>query len=272
MTSENQPVADHVADSQALPHGLPNDSTMRRVRLPADVLVDVLVVPLSHPLDHSGVPQATVEVDFTEIINRWIAASNHSSRPLIPPSVVVPLYGCLVAWTVGRAAVVGPADRLATLEATVLDFASHEAELHGAEEEASRLVDAVVIDAGESVASDHHSPEHRSLLVRRYVEAVTLSRRLAALAPAIHTPPVHPPTLASQLGERLRDRTRLLERHELATERAELAERIAEASRQRADELGIARQQTSLEWTIVVLLVVQTTLLVVDLLARQGTP
>jgi hypothetical protein len=261
-----------MTDSPTVPSGLPKDSTIRRVRLPTEVLVDVLVVPVSHPLDHSGVPEATIEVDVTEIVSRWIAATNNPARPLIPPSVVVPLYGCLVAWTVGRAAVVGPPDRLVTLEATVIDFASREAELHAAEQEASVALDAVVADAGESVVSDHHSPEHRSLLARRYVEAVSVSRRLARLAPTIHTPPVHPPTLASQLGERLRDRTRLLERYELAVERAELSERIAEASRQRSDELGIARQQTGLEWTIVVLLVVQTALLVVDLLARPGTP
>lgn len=272
MTAEDQPVAEHAADPRALPAGLPHASTIRRIRLPANGLLDVLVVPVSQPLDQPRLAQVPLDVDITDVVSRWIAATNHPSRPLIPPSVVVPLYGCLVAWTVGRAAVVGPADRLVTLEATVLDFASREAELHAAEEAASRLVDAVVNDAGESVASDHHAPEQRGLFARRYVEAVTVSRQLAALAPAIHTPPVHPPTLASQLGERLRDRTRLLERHDLAVERAEIAERIAEASRQRADELGVARQQTGLEWTIVVLLVVQTTLLVVDLLGRQGTP
>lgn len=272
MTSEDQPAPDHAADSQPLPSGLPEGSTIRRVHLPPEGLFDVLVVPMPHPLDHPIASEAPPEADVTKIISQWMAALKTPSRPLVPPSVVVPLYGSLVAWAAGRAAVVGPADQLATLEATVIDFASNEAELHGAEEQASHLVDAVVTDAGESVARDHHLPEQRSLLARRYVEAVAVSRRLAALAPGIRTPPVHPPTLASQLSERLRDRTRLPERHEIAVERAELAERIAEASRQRADELGIARHQTGLEWAIVVLLVVQTTILVVDLLARQGTP
>jgi hypothetical protein len=270
MTAEDVPAADHGAESPSLPSGLPDGSTVRRVPLTTGVLLDVLVVPVSRPLDEPSMSQAPVEV--AEVVSRWIAATINPSRPLVPPSVVVPLYGCLVGWAAGRAAVVGPAERLAALEATVIDFASREAELHSAETQASGLMDAVVTDAAENAVSDHQPLEQRSLLARRYVEAVTVSGRLAALAPAIHAPPVHPPTLASQLGERLRDRTRLLERHDLATERAGLAERIAEASRQRADELAIARKQTGLEWTIVVLLVVQTTLLVVDLLARRGTP
>jgi len=83
---------------------------------------------------------------------------------------------------------------------------------------------------------------------------------------------LHPPTLASQLGERLRERTRLLERQEFASQRADLAERVAEACGQRALEAGIARRHTALEWTIVVLLVVQTALLVVELLAQRATP
>jgi len=272
MTAEELPATTPMADAQTVPFGLPKDSTIRRVRLPADMFLDVLVIPVSHPLDHPSVAQAPLEVDVSESISGWLAATHNPSRTLAPPSVIVPLYGCLVAWAPGRAAVAAPPDRLATLEAAVLDFASREAELHAAEQEASRLVDAVVTDAGEGVAQDEPSVEQRSLRARRYVEAIAVSRRLAMLAPAIHTPPLHPPTLASQLGERLRDRTRLLERHELAVERAAIAERIAEASRQRADDLAVARQQIGLEWAIVVLLVVQTTLLVVDLLSGQGTP
>ena len=95
---------------------------------------------------------------------------------------------------------------------------------------------------------------------------------MAVIAPAVHAPPVHPPTLASQLCERLRDRTRLAERHEFAVDRAELAERLYEACGQRAAEFGIARRQMGLEWAIVVLLVIQTALLLVDLLAWRGTP
>jgi hypothetical protein len=271
MTADDLPAADHGTDSQTLPPGVPNDSGIRRVRLTTGGFLEMLLVPTSHSLDPSA-SQSTGQVEVSEIVSRWIAATPHASRPLVPPSVVVPLYDCLVGWAAGRAAVVGPPDRLATLEATVIEFASREAELRAAEAQASQLMDAVASDAAASAASDHLPPEHRSLLARRYIEAVDVSRRLAALAPALHAPPLHPPTLATQLGERLRDRTRLRERHELATEQTAIAERVAEASRQRADELAIARKQMRLEWAIVVLLVVQTTLLVVDLLARQGTP
>ncbi|MFM8892393.1 MAG: hypothetical protein ACKOTB_12365, partial [Planctomycetia bacterium] len=105
-----------------------------------------------------------------------------------------------------------------------------------------------------------------------YREAVSIGRRLALLAPAVHTPPLHPPTLASQVGERLRERARLVERHEFAVAQADLAERVSESCSHRAGDARVARQQTALEWAIVVLLLIQSVLLVVDLLARERLP
>jgi hypothetical protein len=154
----------------------------------------------------------------------------------------------------------------------VVEFERRASELRDAERRAATLIDAVAIDAARAADADGHSPERRAALAERYREAVAVGRQLALLAPFLHAPPIHPPTLTSQLGERLRDRTRLVERHELAVERAELAERVADSCGLRAHEVATARQQTGLEWTIVVILIFQTVLLVVELLARRGTP
>jgi hypothetical protein len=51
------------------------------------------------------------------------------------------------------------------------------------------------------------------------------------------------------------------------TERVEIAGDAYEACGQRASDLAIAHRQIGLEWAIVVLLVIQTSLIVVELLS-----
>ena len=258
--------ADH--PSATMPVGLPAAAAHGRRSLPAGEMIDLLTVPLAEGEDRQPPAGGVNATSIEEIVRRWVSGATGPSSPV----TFVPLYGCHVAWTTCRAAVIGPLERLAQLEAAVLEFAGVEADLRDAERRAATLLETVEADVGRSLALDDHSPDRRAELAGRHREAVAVGRRLALLTPVVHAPPLHPPTLASQLGERLRERTRLVERHEFATQRAELAERVAEACGQRALEAGIARRQLGLEWAIVVLLVVQTVLLVVELLAQGPTP
>jgi hypothetical protein len=248
-----------------VPAGLPGTAVIRRLHLPrGGVPLDLLAVPAETDDDLTAVEP---------IVRAWLTDDAQTAAVAErSAAVVVPLYGCLVAWTPGRAAIVGPTTRLDHLEAAVADFSAREADLRDAEQRAASLLDTVETDATEAFAIDESTPRRREALTVRYREAVSVGRRLALLAPAVHAPPIHPPTLASQLGERLRERTRQAERHELAVSRVELAERVTESCGQRAADAGIAARQMALEWAIVVLLVVQTALLTVDLLARRGTP
>jgi hypothetical protein len=252
----------------AVPPGLPSASSRKRRTLATGEWLDLLVVPLEEP-DPSRAPVDADEPGRIESIVRQWAAVGHSPPA---PAVFVPLYGCQVTWTAKRAAVIGPPVHLTQLEAAVTEFAGVEADLRAAERRAAALLDALEGDVAGSLAFEEHTPDRRVEMAARHREAVAVACRLALLAPVVHAPPLHPPTLASQLGERLRERTRLLERQEFASQRADLAERVAEACGQRALEAGIARRHTALEWTIVVLLVVQTALLVVELLAQRATP
>ncbi|MDA0256046.1 MAG: hypothetical protein O3A18_14325, partial [Planctomycetota bacterium] len=184
-----------------------------------------------------------------------------------PPLVAVPLYGCHVIWATGRGAVIGPAERLPQLRATLAAFARCEDRLREAERQAAALLDAARDDAPLAFNLTARSLARQQAFAARFGETIDLRRRLAVLAPTVHAPPVHPPTLGSQLAERLRDRTRLPDRLELVTERVEIAGDVYEACGQRAGDLAIARRQIGLEWAIVVLLVIQTALIVVELLS-----
>jgi hypothetical protein len=255
---------DEPLDARGVPAGLPADASLRRVPLASNDELLVLMVPMQDRHGENGTSESALLV---EIITAWAAEAAPQNGP--SPSVVsVPLYGCHVVWTPGRAAVAGPLPRLELLVTAVSDFASREGELRQLEQRCTDLVVAVEGDAAHAFEFGERSVGQRDVLAARFREAVAVRGRLAVLAPAVHAPPLHPPTLASQLGERLRDRTRLAERHEFAVDRAELAERLYEACGQRISEFGIARRQLALEWAIVVLLVIQTALLVVDLLSR----
>lgn len=254
--------------SAMVPSGLPAAASCVAHSLPTGEVLEVLSVPLE-PESASPSSGAIAETDAIEtMIRRW---STEAASPQAP-IVFVPLYGCHVTWASGRAAICGPRDRLGLLEAALVEFAGIEADLRSGERQATSLLDSLEGDVASSLSIEPTMPDRRAEMAARHREAVAVGRRLMLLAPLVHAPPVHPPTLASQLGERLRERARLVERHEFATQRAELAERVAEACGQRALEVGIARRQIGLEWAIVVLLVVQTVMLVVELLAQQATP
>lgn len=257
---------DEPRDGKRMPEGLPAEASLRRVALACNEELLVLMVPLPDDQEGNAAPDPAF---FIATVTAWAAGVDpHAATS--PPVVTVPLYGCHVAWTPGRAAVVGPVVRLEGLLAAVSDFASREAELRQLERQCADLVATLEGDAAHAFEFDERALSQRNGLAGRFREAVAVRGRLAVLAPAVHAPPVHPPTLASQLGERLRDRTRLAERHEFAVDRAELAERLYEACGQRISEFGIARRQLALEWAIVVLLVIQTALLVIDLLTGRG--
>ena len=267
---------------QTHPEGLPTDAKLEQIPLSGGNTLQLVVIPIQS----DGQETATRSGDALQlaaVATKWVAEaasipaadSPAATGPVAPPStprmVGVPLYGCHVVWSPSRAAVVGPVTHLDQLRGAVVEFAGLESALRDIERRAGVLLDGIEADAAAAFEVDAKSRDQRAGLTRRYREAVAIGRSLALGAAAIHAPPIHPPTLASQVGERLRERTRLAERHEHATVQAELAERVSEAWGQRAADAGIAHRQIALEWAIVVLLVVQTALLMVDLLASGGS-
>lgn len=252
------------------PSELPSGAGLERLPLAEGQQLELATVAVTEA-DHGSRAQEDEPRQAAAVAAAWVASLPQADERT-PVPVNVPLYGCHVVWSPMRAAVVGPGSRIGQLRAAVVEFASREAELRDAERRAARLLDGSEADAAVAFVSDARLAGRGAEAAARYREAVAVRRQLAGLSVAIHAPPVHPPTLASQLGERLRERTRLAERHEHAVEKAELAERVAEACGHRATDLLIARRQLGLEWAIVTLLVAQTALLLVDLLASRGTP
>jgi hypothetical protein len=242
---------------------MPAAATVAWVSMPRGDTLEVLAVPL----DETAAREGLLPDDLTARASAWVAEAALRGEP----AVTIPLYGTLVCWSGARAAVVGPTDRLERMRDAVLEFSALAHDLRGGERELTAALRHVDDDAGLAFEFDERAVPRRSELAQRFRQAVSIRRRLVEMAPAVHRPAMHPPTLASQIGERLRERTRLAERLEFAGQQAELLERVYEGCGQRASDFMLARRQTMLEWTIIVLLAAETIVLVVELLAsRRG--
>ena len=98
-----------------------------------------------------------------------------------------------------------------------------------------------------------------------------LRARLARVTPFLLSPHVYPPTLASQLGERLRERLRVERREEFVSDQLEVFENVYEMCGQRASEFRHAQSVNTLELIISVLLATQILLSMFEILATAGS-
>jgi len=242
--------------------GLPAEATIERLSLADGGTLELaaLAAPAGDAATHDAVAADMLASSVT-----WA-----TTAPDEPP-LTVPLYGTQVVWGRRRAVAIGPADRLPAMRAALLEFADREAELRDIERRLAGLLEHVDGDAHLAFEFDETSLPRRQELAGRFSEAVSLRRRLAMLAPAFHRPAPQPPTLAGQLGERLRDRTRLVERLEHAVEQADLVERVYGGCGERSAEFVTSRRHATLEWVIILLLAAELVLILIDLLASHGS-
>lgn len=235
-----------------LPSELPAGSQIEPAALPGGG--DLLLVPVAEADGANLMPQLLA----------WV-----EQAALVPPTVLE-LYGTVVIWTPSRVAAASAADRLPRATAAVTEFTATVIELAAIEGAIAGLWSDYEADlsCGFAVAAADASrlPE----LAERYRQSMSLAGRLARLSPRIHRPPEHPPTLAGQLGERLRDRCRLADREEFADDQLETIIRLYEGCGQRASDRMLAQREHVLTWVIVLLLAAETVLLLVDLLAAVG--
>lgn len=178
---------------------------------------------------------------------------------------LVTLQGAHVVSTPNRVALVTAPDRLEPARRAVLEAAYYEAELSAVERELADLWPDLRADTPLAFEFAERNVRQRARLAERFVRVLGLRARLARITPHVLAPHAHPPTLASQLGERLRERGRMSHRVEALSAQIEVFERVYEGCGQKASEFMIARTGHTLEWVIIVLLLTQTVLVCVEL-------
>ncbi|HEY1191849.1 MAG TPA: hypothetical protein VGE74_29730 [Gemmata sp.] len=204
------------------------------------------------------------DADLLSRARDWVDASALGGTP----SQVLTLQGAVLVWAQGRTAVLAPAERLDAVTRALIEFAYYDAELRAVERELGALWPHLTADAPLAFEFNERSVRGRRRLAERFQQVLALRARLARITPHVLCPHVHPPTLASQVGERLRERARLAHRLESVGGQMEVFERVYEACGQRASDFVLARTGHTLEWVIIILLLTQTILFAVELLTR----
>ena len=265
MMDRNDPQPLTATTRPEIPAGFPGESTIRIIDWGAQRTFDLLLVPVSEGHDAEG---AALSV----LAREW-ATTGRRGCPVAagcPGSVLIPLYGSHVVWSPERGAVIAEAGRLGTLAAALTEFALCERRLRDLEQRGDSLNSRVETDAASILyAGEANDQPPRGGVQGSQLESISIRAELSKIAPLIHAPVLHPPTAASQLAERLRDRTRLAERHDLATNRADFAVQVYEACGQRAFDAKVARRQSGLEWAILVILLGQMALMLVEILSSR---
>jgi hypothetical protein len=208
------------------------------------------------------------------------------ASPLIPtiidwvePGVVVELrqsqtlmlQGVQVIWGPARAAILAPPERWETLRFALAEFTYFDRELRQIEQGLGKEWTTLQSDATLAFEVREQELARAEALKSRFLQVFAWRASLAQLEPHLHRPPVHPPTLASQVGERLRERTRIIERAEFIDSQLDVIERMHDLCSQRMSDFSSSRKHLILEWIIVILLAVETAILLVDYLTPATT-
>ncbi|MFO0819724.1 MAG: hypothetical protein U1A77_17380 [Pirellulales bacterium] len=214
-------------------------------------------------------------LDAIERLASWLDETSTSLGAgvpfALPRSVLLTLHGARLLWRPGRIAVFASAERLPTILPAIVEASVRESELRSLEQEIDTRWGQVGSDSALAFSFGERDVRRRTELSQRFQELVALRTRLVRLTPHIEVPHVFPPTLASQIAERLRERTRMSERLELLEGKLEAQERVYELCGQRASEFMLARTGHHLEWAIILLLLTQTALLVIELMSSGKT-
>lgn len=224
--------------------------------VPAD---DLLILSVPAPVQE--------DADLLAHVRAWVdAATPDNDRK----SQMIALQGAQIFWAPGCAALLTHADRHATVRKALIEFSYYEGELRAIERDLGGLWPELEADAPLAFEFNEKSVRKRQLLSRRFQQVLAIRSRLAWITPHVLCPHLHPPTLASQVGERLRERTRLTHRLEFISGQLEIFERVYELCGQRASDFMHARISHTLEWVIIILLLAQTILVSVDLMSTLG--
>jgi hypothetical protein len=207
------------------------------------------------------------DADLQLAARDWVDVA---ARQFTSPLQFMTLQGAQIFWTSGRVAVLAQADRLETVRSALIEASWYEAELRDMEQTLGEAWPQMEEDMPLAFSFNAKAISRRPQLLERFQKVVLIQSRLARLAPHIHCPHLHPPTLASQVGERFRERSRMIHRHEILGEQVEVFEKIYDTCGQRSSDYMLSRTGHFLEMIIIVLLVTQILLWSLELLSSTG--
>ena len=227
----------------------------RTETLPDDVLL------LEIPVNEQDKP------DILERAHKWVQATKPRSDE---QSQVITLHGAQIVWCHGVVALIAKEDRIASLQASIIHFTFYDIAIKKIENQVRECWPQFDCDMPLAFEFNEKAVPRREELSQRFQKVMSMKASLLRIAPHLNRAPIYPVTLASQMGERLRERGRLSDRIEASVEQIEVLERLYEMCGQRASEFMLSRNETTLEWIIITLLAMDTILLIVDAMLSLG--
>ena len=221
---------------------------------------------LSVPRAQSDAPCDAEDEVLTNMKN-WVDAAVLTDKQ---PSHLMTFQGAQLCWAPGRVAILVAPERLEAMRKALVEVAFYEAELRSIEQTLGEAWTQLEADTPLAFEFEERSLSQRKQLRKRFQQIVLIRARLARIGPHVHCPFLHPPTLASQISDRFRERTRMVHRHEFLGEQLEVFERVYEMCGQRASDFMLARSSNVLEWVIIVLLLTQLLFSGFELLTTMG--
>lgn len=219
--------------------------------------IDILAVP-GQPNDSSGT--------FDKLL-AWVLEAHTAGTP---PPITFTLHGAQVVWHSRRVAILAAAERMESLLLALVDFSYYERELARLERATADSWAQLECDTPLAFEVTARDLERRESVGRQTQRMLTVRMRYARIAPRLNRRGTNLPSLAHQLGERLREKSRVDERLETLANQLEVFEHVYELSSQRFSEFQTSRRETTLEWVIIVLLAAETMMLLIDLLWSLG--
>lgn len=247
----------------ALPIKRFTTSSLNASLLHSDASLSLILIP------HNN---SSSSIDLIHSVQTWIDAtsSSDSIASSSAKSILLTLQGVHIVWQPRRAVIFADSSRMEQICQSLIEATYFEQELRQIELEIDRGWEQTQRDSTFAFEFNERSLIHKDALKERFQFVLGLRVALARLTPQVLVPHVYPPTIASQIGERLRERTRMPERLTLVDERLNAQERIYDHCVQRTSEYMVARKGHILEWVIIILLLIQTIFWVIQLLSSTG--
>ncbi len=235
-------------------------STTRQLSLEAITARSLTLIVVPDDPDHG--------LSTVQQLQEWLDQSD--SEATTQRSQWLALQGAQIVWHPKCVVVMVSPQRLTSVCQAVLEGYFFESELRSLEAELEANWDNTLADSPLGFEFNTAGIPRREELSHRFQEVLRWRTRFARLTSFVIVPHVYPPTLASQIGERLRERLRMEERMELVEGKLEVQERVYELCSHRSSEFMLARTGHQLEWAIIILLGFQTLMWIADLLSQTS--
>lgn len=240
----------------------PTNETVPILDLSPPIRRHAIITETNRELEILSVPNIQAVDHDTTIIN-WVSPNGQDQ----PGYHLLTLHGTTIHCCLPRIAIVAPVERWKTIQKAVIESAYLELELRTIETELAERWPELEADAPMAFEFQERAMKSRPVLAKRYQRLLLLRSRLTKITPRLMIPLAYPPTVASQIQERFRERFGVVYRVESLASQFEMFERIYDNCSQRASEYVHTRKSLALEWVIIILLLTQIVIVLIEYLS-----